>query len=169
MDLIWATTTGRMVGIQAANAAVMTKLAMSESLWLLGKVWRQRVFFLACKRGATEDLLKAPGFACKLVLTGSLFVVAVLTYESESHSHVGFWQGISRMTPERMRMNAKQPWNLPGRLPLTAWLAQEQSSLDKSRLSCIGNVVVPGCCQLALHIIAHHVEHHRLCCKPDNL
>ena len=38
--------------------------------------------------------------------------------------------------------------------PINQWLTRQQSQQDKARLTAIGNMVIPKCARLALHIFA---------------
>ena len=63
-----------------------------------------------------------------------------------------------KMTAAHMDLQANAPWNKCGRVSLTKWLAAKQSDLDVKRLACVGNIVIPRCAQLALHVLAHQGE-----------
>ena len=67
-------------------------------------------------------------------------------------------QDIPKMSAETMRSAAEADWNFAGAQPLREWLAPSQSSQDCERLRCLGNVVVPQCARLGLHIMVHEAQ-----------
>lgn len=58
------------------------------------------------------------------------------------------------MTSAEMHQNCHQRWNHFGRTPLSSWLKNDVSPVDKERLKASGNIVMPRCAQLALHLHA---------------
>ena len=64
------------------------------------------------------------------------------------------------MSADDMRKRAQRPWNARARVPLASWLRAEAKAEDAARLRCIGNVVMPACARLALHVMAHRATAH---------
>ena len=63
------------------------------------------------------------------------------------------------MPVETIRSNALSRWNEFGLLAMADWLATSQSSRDRQRLRCVGNIVMPACARLALHVMTHLGAH----------
>ena len=57
------------------------------------------------------------------------------------------------MSSAEMDFNANKPWNVRGRVPLLRWLNHTQDEKDKERLKTVGNLVMPACGRLAMHIM----------------
>ena len=68
------------------------------------------------------------------------------------------WQGFKLKSAEQIHESANMCWNLRNQPAITTWLSNSQLSSDKERLRCVGNMVIPKCAQLAMHILltAHH-------------
>ena len=64
-------------------------------------------------------------------------------------------QGRALTPMENVKEWPEQPWHLESRQPLSSWLANESTTLDKSRLKAAGNIVMPPMAHLALTILAH--------------
>lgn len=62
------------------------------------------------------------------------------------------------MEKKDMMQSALQPWNVEGSLPLHQWLTSEQTELDRQRLKCLGNIVMPRCAKLGLHQLEHELR-----------
>ena len=59
------------------------------------------------------------------------------------------------MGPLKIQELSQAPW-LPGsRLPVHTWLVPDQTEEDAARLRALGNIVIPQCCRLALHLHAN--------------
>lgn len=59
------------------------------------------------------------------------------------------------MSESEMLANAKKPWNKLSQLPHHEWLTEQTSAQDGHRLKCLGNIVIPACARLAMHILRH--------------
>lgn len=59
--------------------------------------------------------------------------------------------------------NANQCHNLRNRPPLASWLSNSQTKSDQARLHAIGNMVIPKCATLAMHLLvnSHRCQHNR--------
>lgn len=60
------------------------------------------------------------------------------------------------MSAKDVENRCQQPWNPKGWMPLHTWLWHEASDLDLDRLHALGNIVMPRCGQLALHLLGRH-------------
>ena len=80
-------------------------------------------------------------------------------YFKASFAHaLACWQGFKLKSAEQIHESANMCWNLRNQPAITTWLSNSQLSSDKERLRCGGNMVIPKCAQLAMHILltAHH-------------
>ena len=129
------------------------------------KVNRERIFLLAT-RGQQDPLevwpldlsfdvpcLACPGPNC-LTLSQLICFLATL-------------QGLQLQSPSDMHQSAHAAWNRCCKPPVSAWLLAKQSALDKERLKACGNVVIPQCARLALHIMGNHLCGRHVICQFD--
>lgn len=57
------------------------------------------------------------------------------------------------MTSKDIEQQAHQRFHFRSPPPLCDWLAHTQSASDQKRLHAVGNVVIPRCASLAMHVI----------------
>lgn len=62
------------------------------------------------------------------------------------------------MTTERLQSMCHSEWNVLGRVPLTSWLTEKCTNEQKQRLHTLGNIVLPRCSQVALHVFASQFQ-----------
>lgn len=62
------------------------------------------------------------------------------------------------MSPEAMQAQAKQDWNASARPPLADWLSDARGTSHGDRLASLGNVVLPKCAQLGMHLLVHSIR-----------
>lgn len=67
-------------------------------------------------------------------------------------------EGLQLQSSSDMHQSAHAAWNRCCKPPVSAWLLAQQSALDKERLKACGNVVIPQCARLALHIMGNHLS-----------
>lgn len=71
-----------------------------------------------------------------------------------------FWQDLAINWPlmEAAEIHAQchMCWNFRSQPHITTWLSPHQSSEDESRLHAVGNMVLPKCARLALHVMLFH-------------
>lgn len=64
-------------------------------------------------------------------------------------------QGMSLLDEDVLKSWPQRPWHVKSRPSLHKWLQAAQSLEDKSRLACIGNIVMPDVGFLALQLLGH--------------
>lgn len=64
------------------------------------------------------------------------------------------WQGVKIMTDEEIEDQANKCLLMASGPCPSTWLSKQQSQSDKIRLTAVGNVVIPKCAALAMHILA---------------
>lgn len=62
------------------------------------------------------------------------------------------------MTNVALHAQSKSAWNSKGRIPLFEWLRKDVSAEDTKRLKCLGNIVMPRCARLGLHVLLHELK-----------
>ena len=62
------------------------------------------------------------------------------------------------MTKEEMEARALSNWNEGERTPLHTWLTDQSTASDQDRLKRVGNIVIPRCAQLAVHLLEHSIR-----------
>lgn len=68
-------------------------------------------------------------------------------------------EALALMSDKMIHSRANGFWNKSGRLPLHNWLSRRKmDQCDKNRLEALGNVVMPRCGQLGLHLMGHAVQ-----------
>lgn len=68
-------------------------------------------------------------------------------------------QNLNLMNADAMHVNANKIWNRLGRVPVHKSLAYGPlDETSKSRLTALGNVVMPPCARLAMHVLGHFVR-----------
>ena len=79
---------------------------------------------------------------------------------SVEKGHIHCWQALDVMSNATIHAKANAVWNKRGRLPVSQWLSQGKlQKAEQHRLHTLGNVVIPACGRLALHTIAHAIQH----------
>ncbi|CAK9032423.1 unnamed protein product [Durusdinium trenchii] len=68
------------------------------------------------------------------------------------------FQNLTLMTSDEMESRALEPWNHRDRPELHCWLSTECTQQDQQRLQSVGNMVIPRCAQLALHVLEHSMR-----------
>jgi hypothetical protein len=63
--------------------------------------------------------------------------------------------GIQIKSEKEIHEEANKCWNLRNQPPITTWLAQSLGKHDLHRLHAIGNMVLPKCACLAMHLLLH--------------
>ena len=109
---------------------------------------RKRVFFLAVKRGAAGRRLVEAQSDLNLVVDSFRLNPLNLLGHPADDSKPDATEGAAKLESE-------------GSDPLSRWLKARQGPLDLERLKCLGNVVMPACARMALHIIAHDMRNER--------
>ena len=113
------------------------------------EVFRERVFMVAMKQHCGKPhILEA---ACsKVIIQSNQSVNAVC---------LSLLEGLELKTNEEIQRRANALWNPLGRVPVHEWLlrASTLSQVDSNRLKALGNVVMPACANLALHLMGHSV------------
>lgn len=66
-----------------------------------------------------------------------------------------FQAGIQIKSEKEIHEEANKCWNLRNQPPITTWLAQSLGKHDLHRLHAIGNMVLPKCACLAMHLLLH--------------
>lgn len=98
-------------------------------------MWRQRTFFFAFKAERRISITQAADIkwsVCKCPFQGSP-ILTKFDVERESH----------------------EVWNEAGRLPLEQWLQTSMDKTARARLKAVGNIVLPRCGRLAMHLMMH--------------
>jgi hypothetical protein len=62
------------------------------------------------------------------------------------------------LSADMMMSQARRVWNPAAKPPLEKWLVKKQSEQDRSRLTAVGNIVMPRVAQLAIHMLSHHLR-----------
>lgn len=62
------------------------------------------------------------------------------------------------MTASEMESQALRAWNPSERPSLHTWLSSECGEEDQARLKAVGNMVIPQCGKLALHLLEHSMR-----------
>ena len=62
------------------------------------------------------------------------------------------------MTAAALLEQSRGMWNPRGSVPLHQWLVAKQEASDRRRLAMLGNIVIPQCARLALHIFVHQIQ-----------
>ena len=57
------------------------------------------------------------------------------------------------MSCAQVHTQANAIWNPQGKVPLSEWLRQTASDVDIERLKAVGNVAMPACSRLGLHLL----------------
>ena len=57
------------------------------------------------------------------------------------------------MSCAQVHGQANAIWNPQGKVPLSQWLCQTATDVDIERLKAIGNIAMPACCRLGLHLL----------------
>ena len=57
------------------------------------------------------------------------------------------------MSQSDIHAQAHQCWHFRKPPPLVEWLSQSHTKEDRERLCAIGNIVIPRCARLAMHVI----------------
>lgn len=60
------------------------------------------------------------------------------------------------MSAKEIQNHCHRRWNPMGRVPLAQWLLSEAKPVDLERLHVLGNIVMPPCARLGLHLLGHH-------------
>jgi hypothetical protein len=123
------------------------------------EVFRERVFMVAMKQHCGKShILEA---ACSKVIFQSDQSVnsGPDFYEIGVEVCLSFLEGMELKTNEQIQRQANSLWNPLGRVPVHDWLlrASTLSQVDCNRLEALGNVVMPACASLALHLMGHSV------------
>lgn len=70
----------------------------------------------------------------------------------------GPWQDVDLMDEGAMQAAAHAEWNPCDRLPLTSWLSSTKADNHADRMTTLGNIVVPRCARLGMHLLLHAVR-----------
>ena len=62
-------------------------------------------------------------------------------------------QDLQLMTPHEIEKQAHMCYHFRERPPLSQWLQDSQNEEDKARLAAVGNLVIPRCASLAMHLL----------------
>lgn len=62
------------------------------------------------------------------------------------------------MNSAEMLTAAQRPWNPCGRRPVHEWLVGDSDAEDQSRIKCLGNIVMPACARLGMHLLHHSLQ-----------
>lgn len=62
------------------------------------------------------------------------------------------------MTKDEVEDGCHSRWNPQGRVAIDAWLTPELTAVQKARLHTLGNIVIPQCARLSLHVFAHLLQ-----------
>lgn len=67
-------------------------------------------------------------------------------------------QDVPIMSQATMTSRVQAPWNVVGKPKLCRWLVADQTSEDRDRLKCLGNIVMPRVAQLGAHLLEHRLR-----------
>ena len=59
-----------------------------------------------------------------------------------------------------MKSEALSEWNPSQKPPLASWLATEKYVLYDERMLMLGNIVLPRCARLGMHLLLHSIRSH---------
>lgn len=127
--------------------------------WLAPQVWRQRTFFLVCRKGfrffevqETELIFWGPWWCCKNTLTFDMF--SKMNAVSVNSKFLP-WQGMTLLDEKILKSWPQRTWHEESRPSLHKWLSPSSTEVQRKRLTCIGNIVMPDVCFLALQLLGH--------------
>lgn len=151
--LLWTVATGQMAGLHVLfwewsfqtyrNSFAALKFSVcqfyqvtrSNGTGSLSSPWRKGLANLSSRPAASGNVIReidVPFFSCYC-----------------------FWlQGVSPMSFEQIQSAAHQCHHLRNKPPVSKWLLQSRGQGHEFRLRACGNVVIPRCADLALHILA---------------